>query len=313
VTNPKFVSKVRLASLMAVVVLVISTLSLPVVAGVFEQVNAEAASGRITVHPLRGGVTELEGSGGNITVLTGSDGKFMVEAGIALSKKPIQNALDTLGAGSVKYVVNTHWHWDHSDGDAWLHEAGALVIATPNTAKHLAQASRVTNWNHTFPPVTKDGMPTILLTAAKTYNFDGDNIVVTPLAPSHTDGDISVYFTKEDVLATGDTFWNGFYPYIDYEHGGKINGTISAVDSYLVNITDHTLIVPGHGAVGNKAQLKAFRDMLVGIRDRVAMLKAQGKTLDQVVASKPTAPFDAQWGGFIVKPDLFAKIVYLSL
>nr|WP_184418279.1 MBL fold metallo-hydrolase [Rhodanobacter sp. MP7CTX1] len=298
---------------MAVVVLVISTLSLPVVAGVFEQVNAEAASGRITVHPLRGGVTELEGSGGNITVLTGSDGKFMVEAGIALSKKPIQNALDTLGAGSVKYVVNTHWHWDHSDGDAWLHEAGALVIATPNTAKHLAQASRVTNWNHTFPPVTKDGMPTILLTAAKTYNFDGDNIVVTPLAPSHTDGDISVYFTKEDVLATGDTFWNGFYPYIDYEHGGKINGTISAVDSYLVNITDHTLIVPGHGAVGNKAQLKAFRDMLVGIRDRVAMLKAQGKTLDQVVASKPTAPFDAQWGGFIVKPDLFAKIVYLSL
>ncbi|MBB6188559.1 MBL fold metallo-hydrolase [Rhodanobacter sp. MP7CTX1] len=312
-TNPKFVSKVRLASLMAVVVLVISTLSLPVVAGVFEQVNAEAASGRITVHPLRGGVTELEGSGGNITVLTGSDGKFMVEAGIALSKKPIQNALDTLGAGSVKYVVNTHWHWDHSDGDAWLHEAGALVIATPNTAKHLAQASRVTNWNHTFPPVTKDGMPTILLTAAKTYNFDGDNIVVTPLAPSHTDGDISVYFTKEDVLATGDTFWNGFYPYIDYEHGGKINGTISAVDSYLVNITDHTLIVPGHGAVGNKAQLKAFRDMLVGIRDRVAMLKAQGKTLDQVVASKPTAPFDAQWGGFIVKPDLFAKIVYLSL
>jgi glyoxylase-like metal-dependent hydrolase (beta-lactamase superfamily II) len=140
--------------------------------------------------------------------------------------------------------------------------------------------------------------------------MNGESVVVHPLMASHTDGDISVYFKNADVLATGDTFWNGIYPFIDHEHGGGINGTIAVVDSYLKFITDRTIIVPGHGAVAKREQLLEYRDMLVAIRDRVTALKHQGKTLSEVVAAKPTARFDAKWGNFIVTPELFTKLVY---
>jgi glyoxylase-like metal-dependent hydrolase (beta-lactamase superfamily II) len=277
---------------------------------IVDNVNAEAAKGLILAHPLRANVAELEGSGGNITVLSGPDGKFLVDSGIALSKVAMQASLDKLGSTPVKYVVNTHWHWDHSDGDAWLHEVGATVIATPQTVNHLTKASRVSAWNHTFPPVSVDGVPSVRLTTDKTYTMNGESVVVHPLMASHTDGDISVYFKNADVLATGDTFWNGIYPFIDHEHGGGINGTIAVVDSYLKFITDRTIIVPGHGAVANREQLLEYRDMLVAIRDRVTALKHQGKTLSEVVAAKPTARFDAKWGNFIVTPELFTKLVY---
>ncbi|WP_266171368.1 MBL fold metallo-hydrolase [Dyella subtropica] len=277
---------------------------------VVDKVNAEAAKGVIVTHALRANVAELEGSGGNITVLSGPDGKFLVDSGIGLSKAAMQASLAKLGSSPVKYVANTHWHWDHSDGDAWLQQAGATVIATPQTVSHLTQASRVSDWNHTFPPVSADGVPSVRLTADKTYTMNGESVVVHPLMASHTDGDISVYFKHADVLATGDTFWNGVYPYIDDEHGGGINGTIAAVDSYLKFVTDKTIIVPGHGAAADRKQLLEYRDMLVAVRDRVAALKHQGKTLSEVVAAKPTAPFDAKWGKFIVTPELFTKLVY---
>lgn len=280
---------------------------------IYDKINAEAAKGNIQAHPLRGNLTELEGSGGNITVLNGPDGKFLVDAGIALSKDALQKSLNSIGPAPIKYVVNTHWHWDHADGNAWLHQAGATIIATPQTAKHLTEPSRVAAWEHTFTPVTPDGVPSVQLTSDKTYPMDGESVEVHPLVSSHTDGDISVYFRHADVLATGDEFWNGIYPYIDYEHGGGINGVIDVVDGYLKVVTDHTVIVPGHGPVGTRAQLVEYRDMLVGVRDRVAKLKHEGKTLDQVIAAKPTQPFDAKWGQFIITPALFTKLVYNSL
>ncbi|WP_266157044.1 MBL fold metallo-hydrolase [Dyella silvatica] len=278
--------------------------------GIVDHVNAEAAKGAILTHPLRANVSELEGSGGNITVLSGADGKFLVDAGIGLSKAAMQASLAKLGPAPVKYVANTHWHWDHSDGDAWLHQAGATIIATPQTVSHLTQASRVSDWDHTFPAVAADGVPSVRLTMDKTYTMNGESIVVHPLMASHTDGDISVYFTHADVLATGDTFWNGIYPFIDHEHGGGINGTIAAIDSYLKFVTDKTIIVPGHGAVADRKQLLEYRDMLVAVRSRVAILKRQGMTVAEVVAAKPTAPFDAKWGKFIVTPELFTRLVY---
>jgi len=278
--------------------------------GIVDQVNAEAAKGAIVAHPLRANLWELEGSGGNITVLSGPDGKFLVDAGIGLSKAAMQASLSKLGSAPVKYVANTHWHWDHADGDAWLHEAGATIIATPQTASHLSQASRVSEWDHTFPAVAADGVPSVRLTADKTYTMNGESVLVHPLMASHTDGDISVYFKQADVLATGDTFWNGIYPFIDHEHGGGINGTIAVVEGYLKFVTEQTIIVPGHGAVADRKQLLEYRDMLIAVRDRVAALKHQGLSAVEVVAARPTAAFDAKWGKFIVTPELFTTLVY---
>ena len=163
---------------------------------------------------------------------------------------------------------------------------------------------------HTFRPVEPEARPTMLVSARKTMSFDGESILISPYAKSHTDGDLFVHFKKADVLFTGDTWWNGLYPFIDYVAGGGINGMIGAATENISMTTDHTIVVPGHGPVGTRADLVEYRDMLVATRDRVAALKKQGMSLDQVIAAKPTEAFDAKWGQAIISPALFTTLVY---
>jgi glyoxylase-like metal-dependent hydrolase (beta-lactamase superfamily II) len=236
-------------------------------------INAEAAKAPIVTVSLRGNISVLEGSGGNIGVLDGPDGKFMVDAGIAVSKPRILEALNKISASPVKYVIDTHWHWDHTDGNAWLHSAGATIASTPNAAKYMTTTSRVDDWDFTFAPVAKGGEPSVMITKPKTFTFNGQNIIVTPVKPAHTDGDMFVYFEKSDVMFMGDLYWNGVYPFIDNKHGGNIGGAIDAVDTALKVVTDNTQVVPGHGEVSGRKELVEFRDMLAGIRDNVKALK----------------------------------------
>ena len=276
-------------------------------------INEATAKADIKTEALRGGLSMLSGSGGNIVVLDGKEGKFLVDAGIAVSKDKLHAALDQIGDAPLKFVVNTHWHWDHTDGNAWMHEAGATIIAHPNTLKHLSVETRVEDWNYTFKPLPAAGLPTVLVSKEKTIKFDGEKIQLKNLGHGHTDGDLWVYFNKADVLALGDTFWNGYYPFIDNDDGGGINGAIHWADEALKFSSDHTVIVPGHGPVGDRAQLREFRDMLVAVRDNVQALKKQGKSLDEVIAAKPTAAYDAKFGGFVIGPDFFTKLVYVGL
>jgi glyoxylase-like metal-dependent hydrolase (beta-lactamase superfamily II) len=276
----------------------------------YEKINAAAAQDPITVTPLRGGVNMLEGSGGNIGVLPDKDGAFLVDAGIAVSRQKLESALQKLGARRVHYAVNTHWHWDHTDGNAWVHEDGATLVAHPNTAKHLSETIRVEEWGHTFGPVPAAARPTLLVASEKTFDINGETVRLRYYGPSHTDGDLSVYFTKADVLFTGDTLWNGLYPFIDYKAGGSIDGMIRAANANIAMAGDHTIVAPGHGPVGARADLVEYRDMLVAVRKRVAELKGQGLTLEQTIAAKPTAPFDAKWGQAIIGPALFTTLVY---
>ncbi|WP_266181433.1 MBL fold metallo-hydrolase [Dyella humicola] len=276
-------------------------------------INKAAETTPIKTNAIRGSISELDGSGGNIAVLTGKDGAFMVDAGIALSKDRLVTALRQLGVEKVKYLVNTHWHWDHTDGNPWVHDLGAIVVATPNTAKYVSQTTRVDDWNYTFPPLAEGGRPTEIITKDRTYQINGETVLVKPISPAHTDGDIVVYFKKADVLVLGDTFWNGIYPFIDNAHGGSIDGMIAAVNEALGLCTDHTIIIPGHGPVGDRAQLLAFRDMLVGVRKNVAALKQQGKSLDEVLAAKPSAEYDPKWGQFVINPAFFDRLVYQGL
>ena len=279
-------------------------------AGARYLVRAQTA---LDVEPQRDGITVLLGSGGNITVLSGPDGKFMVDAGISPSKAKLQVALNQLGPTPVKYVVNTHWHWDHTDGDAWLHAAGVTIVAQRNTFKHLTQTTHVNEWNWTFSPVPVAARPTLLVDDKKTFDFDGTRIEVENLGAGHTDGDLWVYFVKADTLVLGDTFWNGHFPYIDNEEGGNIDSAITWANSAIDRTTDKTIVVPGHGPVGTRADLIAFRDMLVAVRNNVRALKQQGKSLDEIIAAKPAAAFDAKWGDFVIKQDHFVKLVYAGL
>jgi glyoxylase-like metal-dependent hydrolase (beta-lactamase superfamily II) len=272
-----------------------------------------AATAKITVSKLRGNVSVVLGSGGNIAVLTGKDGKLLVDAGITASRRRITEALAGLSSDPIKHLVNTHWHFDHTDGNEWLHSAGAEITAHENTRKHLSETTRVDAWNFTFPPSPAGALPTKVFKKDQKLHLNGTVLALDHYPPSHTDSDISVYFTDADVFHTGDTWWNGFFPFIDYNTGGNINGAVRAAESNVSRVTEKTIVIPGHGPIGGKAGLMEFRDMLVTVRDRVAALKKQGKSADEVAALKPTAEYDAKWGGFVIDGGTFAKLVYAGV
>jgi glyoxylase-like metal-dependent hydrolase (beta-lactamase superfamily II) len=278
--------------------------------GIVDMIRGEAAKAKIAVHRLRGNVSVLEGSGGNIAVLTGPDGKLLVDAGITASKPRILEALNRLDARPVKRLINTHWHFDHSDGNEWLHAEGATILAHENTRKHLDSGQRVADWSFNFPPAPAGALPSEVITGDKTLHHNGMTLSLRVHPNAHTDGDIAVYFTEADILHTGDVWWNGIYPFIDYSTGGSIDGTIRAVNAVIAMTSDQTVIVPGHGPVGNRAELAEFRDMLVAIRGNVAALKAKGLPLGDTIKARPTAAFDAKWGQFVIDPGLFTRLVY---
>src|SRR3954470_11116346 len=172
-------------------------------------INKAAATTPITTTPLRGSLSMLSGSGGNITVLTGKQGKLMVDAGIAVSRPRVEAALAAISSAPVKYLINTHYHWDHTDGNPWVKDDGATIIATAGTVKRVSVATRVDDWDFTFPALPTKGIPTEILTANKTYHFDGQTIEVRLLDPSHTDTDLYVVFKEANVASLGDLFWNG--------------------------------------------------------------------------------------------------------
>lgn len=276
-------------------------------------IRGAATSAKITIRRLRGNVSMLEGSGGNIAVLTGRDGKLLVDAGITASKPRIVEALESLGSDPVKHLINSHWHFDHTDGNEWLHAMGAEITAHENTRKHLAKTTRVDAWNFTFPPAPPSALPAKVFRKDLKLSLNGEELVLRHYHPAHTDSDISVAFTEADILHTGDTWWNSHFPFIDYNTGGSINGMIEAANTNIARVSAKTIIIPGHGPVGGKAELIEYRDMLVTVRDRVAALKKQGKSLEEVIAAKPTADYDAKWGGFVINGSTFTTLVYAGV
>jgi len=278
--------------------------------GIVPTMIKEAAGAKIQVYPLRRNVSVLQGSGGNIAVLTGRSGKLLVDAGFTVSRPRISDALNSLNSDPIKHLINTHWHFDHTDGNEWLHSAGAAIIAHENTRKHLSTQTRVEGWSYTFPPAPPGAIPTRLFDHEHRLHLNETDIVLKHYAPAHTDSDISVIFEEADIIHVGDTWWNRFYPFIDYSTGGNIDGMIHATERNLSVVTDKTIIIPGHGPVGNNAGLTEYHDMLVAIRNSVADLKKQGRSLAETIAAKPTAAYDTKWGQFLITPAVFTGLVY---
>jgi glyoxylase-like metal-dependent hydrolase (beta-lactamase superfamily II) len=279
--------------------------------GIVSLIKDSAATSPIVTHKLRNNVSVLEGSGGNVAVLTGPDGQVLIDAGIGVSRPQMAKALADLSADPITHLINTHWHFDHTDGNTWLNSAGAKIIAQENTRKYLSEVQRVEEWDYNFLPLPSGGIPSEVFADERNLRLNGLSIGLKRYRPAHTDSDISVTFGEADILHVADTFWNGIYPFIDYSTGGSIDGMIAASDANLAAATDKTIIIPGHGKpVSNRAELREFRDMLVAIRENVAALKKQGRSKDEAVAAKPTAAFDAKFGNFVIDPGFFTRLVY---
>ncbi len=271
----------------------------------------EAATAKIAVQKLRRDVSVLLGPGGNIAVLTGPDGKLMIDAEIVTARPHVIEALASINPDPIKQLINTHWHFDHAGGNEWVHQAGASILAHENTRKHLSRDTHVGgNFNYTFPASPAGAIPSIVFGEEHTLHANNTTLILKHYQPAHTDSDISVYFVEADILHTGDTFWNRDYPFIDYWTGGSIDGQIRAAEANIAKVTAKTIIIPGHGAVGAKADLELFRDVLVDIRDKVAALKKQGRSLSETIAAKPSAKYDEVWGKLFQSRSDFVALVY---
>src|ERR1700675_398983 len=276
----------------------------------------------IETQKLAGNVTMFDGPGGAVVVLNGPDGKFVVDTFVAPAWPRLKEALDGLGNAPVKYVVDTHWHFDHTDNNAPLRAAGATVLAHENTKKRMSEphdlpvlyrgADGALAGLH-FDPSPAEALPQQTFADKYKLQANGEILELQHVAPAHTDSDIYVHFQKANVISMGDLFFNGMYPYIDPGTGGTITGTIAAADKILSLADNYTKIVAGHGPLGNKGDLTKSRDMLATSRDRVQKLKSAGKSAMEAVGEKPFADLDPVWGKGIINSDQFVQVVYLVL
>jgi glyoxylase-like metal-dependent hydrolase (beta-lactamase superfamily II) len=274
------------------------------------QMRAGGATAKITTLPIQGGLSVLMGSGGNIIVLPGREGKVAIDSGYATSQRQITAALAALSAEPLRHLINTHWHYDHTDGNEWMHAAGATIIAHEETQFRMSTDQAIPAFDAVLPPSPEGALPTVVFAIAHNVNVNGEVIRLKRYTPAHTDTDTSVFFEHSNVLHTGDTWFNGYYPFIDYDSGGSIRGLLAASNENLALADNQTVVVPGHGEVGRRQDLVEFHEMVATVHDRVATLKKSGCSLDAAIAAKPTARFDKKWGGGFITAGLFTHLVY---
>ena len=274
------------------------------------QFRASGKSAKITTRQLRGDLRYLDGSGGNIIVLPGPDGILTVDSGLATSESQIRTALSTISSRPLRHLLNTHWHFDHTDGNEWMHLAGATIVAHENTRKRMNQRQEIPAFSIVLEPSPLAALPTVVFAQSHRLLLNGQKILMERYTPAHTDSDVSVFFENTNVLHTGDTWFNGYYPFIDYNSGGSIRGLIAASSENLQRTDTKTIVLPGHGDVGSRTDLLAFHEMLIEIRDRVSALRVKGYSLAATISAKPTEKYDAKLSGGFVSPDLFTRLVY---
>ncbi len=278
----------------------------PVTAQDFDAVEIEATD-------LGGGIHMLTGQGGNIGVSVGSDGVVLIDDQFAPLSKKILAAVARISPGNVRFVLNTHWHGDHTGGNENLGLGGAVIVAHDNVRERMSVEQFMAAFGRRVPASPKAALPIVTFDQSMTLHFNGGEIHVFHVDPAHTDGDSIVHFRSANVIHMGDTYFNGMYPFIDTSSDGTLNGLIDAAGRVLDIANDETKIIPGHGRLSNRAELEAYRDMLVAVRDQISKAMAAGSDVEQVVAAKPTAAFDAAWGGGFMKPDDFVRIAFATL
>src|SRR6266481_8051274 len=294
----------------------------PSAADLLASMRARFNAAPLQTQKLADNLTMLSGPGGSVVVLNGPDGKFVVDTFVAPAWPRLKDALAGLGSAPVKYVIDTHWHFDHTDNNAPLHAAGATVLAHENTKKRMSEphdlpvlyrgADGALASLH-FDPSPAEALPQQTFVTSYQLRANGEILELQHVAPAHTDSDIYVHFQNANVISMADLFFNGMYPYIDPGTGGTIDGMIAAADKILSLADNYTKIVAGHGPLGNKADLTKSRDMLITSRDRVQKLKSAGKSAQEAVAEKPLADLEPVWGKGIINGDQFIQIVYLTL
>jgi len=251
--------------------------------------------------------------GGNVTISTGEDGTFIIDDQLKGREHVVTDNIKKITDKPIKFILNTHYHFDHTGGNETFGAQNAIIVAHDNVRERLSTDQFITRFNKKLPSLSRPGLPVVTFANNMTLNYNNSTAKIMHLPNAHTDGDSIAHFTKENVIVAGDTIFNSMYPFIDTEHGGSIQGMIKAMDAILDLSNETTTIIPGHGAPMNKAELKALQKTLTEISNNVETLIQDGKTLKEITAAKPTQTFDAKMGGGFIPPDAFVSILYDSL
>lgn len=274
----------------------------------------DLAKVQIKTVPVAGNIFMLIGSGGNIGVSVGEDGVLLVDDEFPELVDKIKAAVARLDPGPIRFVLNTNWHYDHANGNELLADGGAIVIAHENSRKHMLGEQRLPELypDLKIPPYPKKALPVITILNSMTLHFNGDEIRMAHVPNAHSDGDLLFRFVKANVVHAGDLFFSNGFPFINISAGGTVEGMIKAAEEILGMCDERTKVIPGHGPLSDREGVRAFKDLLVAGRDRIAALVKQGKSLDEAVAAKPAEGL-YKGGKSWLSPDMFVKIVYQDL
>jgi len=263
---------------------------------------------KIKTTKVAGSVYMLEGSGGNIGALVGNDGIILVDDQFAPLSDKIKTALAAISNKPIRFIINTHYHFDHADGNKVYGSEGAVIVAHENVRKRLSTDQFIATFKMEQKASPYDALPKITFSESLTFNMNGETIQIFHVKNAHTDGDAVIYFKESNVLHTGDVFVRYGLPFIDMSGGGNLDGMIAAIDLLLKQVNEKTIIIPGHGALSNKKDLQDYNTMLLTVRGRVADGIKSGKTLDQIIDSNPVKEYNS-----IFDKIEFVRFVYDSI
>lgn len=263
---------------------------------------------------LAEGVYMLTGAGGNMGLAIGEDAAFLIDDQYAPLTEKIQAAIARLTPKPVRFVLNTHWHGDHTGGNENLGKAGAIVIAHENVRRRMSSEQFSDFTQSATPPSPRAALPIVTFSGGMvTFHLNGDELRAIHVPNAHTDGDTMIHFVRADVIHMGDIFWNGLYPFIDVSSGGSVEGTIAGCDRALALAGTNTKVIPGHGPLGTVAELRAYRDMLATVSGRVRTQLAAGRSVAEIAASDASAEFDARWGHRFIPGKRFLEMIAADL
>jgi len=276
------------------------------------QAQDRFANVQITSEKINEQLYMLQGAGGNILISTGEDGVLMIDDQFAQLSEKIMEKVKEISGTEVSYLINTHWHGDHTGGNENFGNAGATIIAHDNVRIRMKRG-RPKIEGREIPPAPAVALPAITFGKDMKVHFNGDDIHLFHFHNGHTDGDGIVFFPEDNVIHMGDTFFNLRYPFIDLKSGGDVDGLLKTLGEVLFMIDDSTVVVPGHGPLGNKADLMKYRDILTELRDKVAAMIKEGKDLDAIKASGFSSQYDESMGGGFINPERFAEFLFHGL
>jgi glyoxylase-like metal-dependent hydrolase (beta-lactamase superfamily II) len=303
------------------------------VEGQGEAAAPERDAKAVTAAVVRGAVGVIRNEGGNIGVLSGPEGVLLVDAGYARQAEAIRAAIAELArpappsppsppsppapppapprpAPVPRLLVSTHFHADHTDGNAGFARAGTVIVAHENTRRRLAEGTMLEAFALVTPPAAPEDLPPITFERDLRLRLNGETLELLHLPAAHTDGDVIVRFRNADVIHAADVWFNGMYPFIDTRHGATLAGAIAGVDRVLQLAGENTRIIPGHGPVGGRAELTDYRTMLATVQERLMALKAQGFTLPQVIQARPLADLEASWGQGLFSGERWLELIW---